>query len=271
MNGKQKTSSTTTSALTDWSKGIYNDLSGQVKSQLGQGYTPYGGQLSAGASPWQTQGAQAAQAAAGYKPQTVTAKSFLDTDLTGYMDKGLEDNIQRTLAGIERTRQVQRVGDSQQATAHGAWGGARHGVADRLTNEAAIRASGDAEAGLRSQAWRDAAGLAQQDLNRDLQTQQFNAGQGLQGAQLGLAGGGLMAQIGAQLREGEQAGLDRQYGEFNRGYEDPFRRSQGLLALMGATPWQTTQQTGTVTKTGTPWLQIAGSLAQLGGSMAGGK
>lgn len=248
---KSKTKTSQDNSLDQWSQAQYGDLSGQVKGLLGANPAQsYGGQLSAGPNAYQTQAADSVKGLLGYKPQQVSAQSFRDADLSAYMNPELDNVVSRSLQGVERNRQMQQVSDSQGATAAGAWGGSRHGVADSLTNEAALRTAGDMEANLRSQAYDRAAGLFNQDRAAQMQADQFNAGTGMQAAQLGLSGAGLLGQLGSDLRAGDQAGLDRLYAEFQRMQDDPFKRSQVLLGLLGNTPMiQDSQGTGKTTST----------------------
>lgn len=270
MGGKSKSTSTQTSTLNPWSQQQYADLSGQVKGLLGGEYKPYTGQMTAGPNAMQQQAGQSVQGLLGYQPQQVQAKQFNAADLQKFMDPELDNVVNRTLGGIERNRQIQQVADNQSATAAGAWGGSRHGVQDSLTNEAALRASGDAEASLRSAAYQNALGQWSADAGRQLQADQFNANSGLQGAQFQLGAAGLLGNLGAQQQQFEQAGLDRQYADFLRGYEDPFKRASGYMGLLGATP-MLTNTTGTTVNKANPvdqWLTAMGNAAQIAGTVA---
>jgi hypothetical protein len=108
---------------------------------------------------------------------------------------------------------------SAQAQRAGAFGGSRQGVAQALTNEAALREAGRTAAGLRAQGFETAAGLGMQDAARQLQAQSANQGvdmsleqanaqlrqqaslanqqAGLQGAQQQMQAGAQLADIGA--------------------------------------------------------------------------
>jgi hypothetical protein len=231
-----KSKSTTDNSIDPWSKAQYEALSGQVKGLLSQPTAAYGGQLTAGVNPYETAAAARAQALGAYTPGQVSAGSFLDANLSAYTNPYLDDVLQGALGDIETSRRRQQVGDAQAATQHGAWNGARHGVADALTNEAALDQAAKTSAGLRSQAYADAAGRFEQDRAARLQADLANQAGGLQAAQLGLGAAGLMGQLGGQIRAGDQAGLDRLYADFQRLYDDPFKRAQVLTGLLGATP-----------------------------------
>lgn len=267
MGGKSKSTSTQTSTLNDWSKGQYDNLSGQVKGLLGGTYQPYTGDLSAGQNAMQQQAGQSVTGLLGFTPDKISATSFKDADLSSYLNPELDNVVSRSLQGVERNRQMQRVNDSQSATAAGAWGGSRHGVADALTDEAALRTAGDLEANLRSQAFENAAGRWAADRSAQMQADQFNANAGLQGANFQLGAAGLLGNLGAQQQAADQAGLDRQYAEYLRGYEDPFKRASGYMGLLGSTPmgWNTTNTTTQKQGGMAPWLNWFGGNAQLAG------
>lgn len=253
---KSKTKSSQDNWLDDWSKAQYGSLSGQVQNQIAGPAQAYGGQLSAGANPFQTQAANNVSGMS-YTPQNVTANPFTSADISKYMDPNLDLVMNRTLGDIDEARRMQRVGDSQQATAMGAWGGSRHGVADSLTNDRALDAAADASASLRSNAFNQAAGLWQADEQRRLAAEGMNTANQQFGAQFGLNRNAMLGQMGAQLQGQDQAGLDRQYADFNRLYEDPFKRSQVLLSLLQGTP-MITDSSGTSKTTATNMSLSAG-------------
>jgi hypothetical protein len=113
------------------------------------------------------------------------------------------------MADIERQRLMQQQQTAAQAQAAGAFGGSRQGVAQALTNEAFARQAAQTSANLRQQGFGQATGLAQADLNRQMQAQQLNQAAGLQGAQFRL---GAQSQLGGMGMTGynlAQTELDR--------------------------------------------------------------
>jgi len=68
--------------------------------------------------------------------------------------------VQQTLSDIDEQRRLAMLGEAQRATAAKAFGGSRQGVAQALTNEAALKEAGRAAAGLRQQGFNQAAQLA---------------------------------------------------------------------------------------------------------------
>lgn len=176
-------------------------------------------------------GASAIQGASTYQPQNVTAATLNRADvrdLTGgtgagfmqaYMNPFQQDVVDVALNDIERSRQLQQVQGAAQAQRAGAFGGSRQGVAEALTNEAALREAGRTAAQLRAQGFETAASLGMQDAARQLQAQAANQGvdlsiadataklqqqaalanqeAGLQGAQQRMMAGAQLADVGA--------------------------------------------------------------------------
>lgn len=133
-----------------------------------------------------------------------------------YQSPYTNDVVNATQADIERQRQMAVNQGGADATRANAFGGARQGVSDSLTNEAALRTSAQSSAQLRDQGFQTAAGLAGNDANRNLQ-----AG-GVLG-QLGQAQGNqflnvtnAMNQWGSQAQQTNQSGLTAQLNEFLR-------------------------------------------------------
>ena len=92
---------------------------------------------------------------------------FGAADIQQFMNPYEDQVVQNTLADIERSRQMQALRDSQQATASRAFGGSRQGVQSALTNEAALRTAATTAAGLRQSGYTQAAnlGLAARPMN----------------------------------------------------------------------------------------------------------
>jgi hypothetical protein len=172
------------------------------------------------------QGADAVRGASLYQPQMVSGQQ-LDRSavqnlqsqtgaqgMSAYSNPFEQDVVNVALGDIERSRQMQQMQGAAQAQRAGAFGGSRQGVAQALTNEAALREAGRTAAGLRSEGFQFAAGMGQQDAARDLQAQAANQGvdlsiqeanaqlaqqASLANQQAGLAGAGLNLQAGTEL------------------------------------------------------------------------
>ena len=301
---KSKSSSTQTNTLNPWSQGQYNTLAGNVQGILASNpFQDYGGQMSAGLSS-QEQSAmdmfqgqmgqangmlQGAMDTAGQAyqsgPQSIQAGSYENFNADPYMNPYTDEVIDRSMNDLNRSRQM-AIADTESGLHSSAFGGARHGVSDSLTNERFIDQAGNMSAGLRQQGYNQALGLYGADMDRRTQADMFNAGQqniydqgllGQAGLQAQMAGqygqqnmneAGFLSSLGANARGVEQSDLDRQYQEFLRAQQDPYLRAQMQMGLLGATPMMTnSSSTGSQTNSTNP-----GAMGILGGglSLAGG-
>ena len=300
MGGKNKTksSSTQTNSLNSWSQGQYNNLSGNVQGILADNpFQNYGGQMSAGLSS-QEQGAMdmfggqmgqsnemlmGAMGTAGQAyqngPQSMEARSYADFDADTYMNPYTQNVIDNNMNDMNRSRQM-AIADGEAGVHSSAFGGARHGVSDSLTNERFIDQASSMSANLHNQGYNQALGLYGADMDRGAQADMFNAGQqniydqGLLGQaslQAQMAGqygqqnmneAGFMSSLGANARGVEQGDLDRQYQEFLRAQQDPYIRAQMQMGLLGATP-MLTNSTGTGSQTESTRMGI-GEIAGMG-------
>lgn len=150
----------------------------------------------------------------------------------------------RTLSNLERQRQMATNTTGAQASAAGAFGGSRHGVADALTNEAFARQGADTFANLQNQGFNTALGAAQNQQGIEMQ------GAGQLG-NLSNMGFGFGQQIGAT--QGQQGALQQgvmqslidsaraQYGSFTGAPENSL--TLPLTAVGSANMGQGTQTT----------------------------
>lgn len=147
--------------------------------------------------------------------QNLQARSGAE-NMAQYMNPFEQDVVDVALGDIERSRQMQQMQGAAQAQRAGAFGGSRQGVAEALTNEAALREAGRTSAQLRSQGFETAAGLGMQDAARQLQAQAANQGvdmtieqantqlrqqTDMANMEAGLQGAQLRGQAGAQLAD----------------------------------------------------------------------
>jgi len=154
--------------------------------------------------------------------------------IDAYLNPYIGQVADRTLADLDRFRQMSVNQNASDATLSSAFGGDRQAVTDALTNEAFGRQAANALAGLYSQGFDTSSGLLMGDKDRLLQNQQFNAGlqqqmnlantdaanrfglanqatalqaalanqsAGLQGAQVNLAGSGLLGNLANQQQQ----------------------------------------------------------------------
>jgi hypothetical protein len=151
---------------------------------------------------------------------------------------------------LERQRQMQQSQMGAAATAAGAFGGSRHGIAQAETNRAFADQGAQMAAGLRSQGFNTALGAAQQQqgIQSQLAGQGFNFGQSITNQQM---------QQGTQQQQMLQALIDAQRGQFQGAANAPANALQQLIAgLQGSNLGQKTEtqiyQPGPLS-----WLQAA--------------
>ena len=227
------------------------------------------------------QGASAIQGASTYQPtmaagqqadrsaiQNLQAQSGAQ-NMSQYMNPFQQDVVDVALGDIERSRQMQQMQGAAQAQRAGAFGGSRQGVAEALTNEAALREAGRTAAGLRSQGFEFAAGMGQQDAARQLQAQSANQGvdmsleqanaqlrqqadlanqqAGLQGSQQRMQAGSQLADVGALTQnlgftQADQLGqIGQQQQGFSQAQMDairnlPMEQQQIINEALGLNP-----------------------------------
>lgn len=198
------------------------------------GYTPYTGTAVqagpaslAGAQGYQAQMAQGAQAgpasltsAASINRSDVrnVSPSTIASGMGMYQNPYENQVVQSALNDLDLQRQRSITNQAGGFTQAGAFGGSRQGVADSLTNEAAIREAGMLSGNLRSQGFNTAAGLSSQDASNRL-----NAGLANQNVDLSVAGqnagyrqqAGLANQNATNSRAEFDAGLLQNTGQFN--------------------------------------------------------
>lgn len=303
MGGKSKSTSRQDNTIDPWSRQQYENGRARVTSILDSNpFQSYGGEMTAGYTGAEQQALNGFQSNMGnangilqgaidgageaYQggPQSIEARSYADFDASPYKNPYDEMVMDRTISDMDRARQITM--NQTEAGAHrSAFGGARHGVSDSLTNERFIDQVGNASASLNQQGYDRALSLYGSDMDRAQGVDQFNVGQQNLYDQGILARSGLLGQMSSQYNQNnigeaqmltalgqnqrgvEQAGMDRDYQEFLRQQQDPYMRAQMEMGILGATPI-ITDGTGTNTVSQGPnWGQIAGQGMQAGAMM----
>lgn len=148
----------------------------------------------------------------------ITPTSFLNQNIQAYMNPYTQAVTERSLQDLERSRQLEQVNTSAQATAAKAFGGSRQGVAEAETN----RAYGENAARLLAQqnaaAYTNAQQISEADLNRAMLAQQLNQAKDLSTTQqaLSLSGQFGLANQDASLRAAlANQGVDVSTGQLN--------------------------------------------------------
>ena len=272
MGGKKKVETTQDNSLDEFSRQQYNTISGNINQLMGQEFTPYSGQRVAGVNDLerdaintylqQSEGTRGllgdatgmVQTGAQYTPEQIQAQSFADADLSAYTNPFQQQVIDAQLSEIERQRGQTAERIDADAAKSAAFGGSRQAIqqaeSDRNFGDIAARTGAD----LRSQGFQQASAMYQQDAARQMQADLANQQAGLSGAQLRLRGAGLLGDMAGQMSDAdmreaamrgslgqlergqEQAELDAQYQAYLMAYDDPYRRAQLQLGLLGNTP-----------------------------------
>ena len=163
-----------------------------------------------------------------------SAPQLLNMDLSGYTNPWQQNVIDAGLSDLERFRGMGINQGASDATRSGAFGGSRHGVADSLTNEAALRSAGDLVANLRSQGFLNAQNAAFQDIGNRMSGDQLRLGAAGQ-----LLAGGQAADANARANIGTQADLGAQERAISQENDPTNARMmylQNLFSLLGINP-----------------------------------
>lgn len=272
-------SSTTTTQLPDWVTSASKSLLSSAQKQASAPTKSYSGKLTAsvnpalkavfekfglledpGATPEAIQGAQDYAYAA---PQSVGTERVVDESgrlgaISDYMNPYTDAALSPTYRKIKEAADAARLRQRASATSAGAYGDARHGIADAGINESEILANSEATYGAFKDAFDMAMGLRTGDLGRMFQTDVTNAGFDEQALSRLFQGSGAVldrAQQGedqtlqrlqAQLAAGgveqdlAQSGLDRKYAEFLRKYSGDEGKLSMLSSIMSALPYNRT-------------------------------
>ena len=182
------------------------------------------------------------------------AKSILDMGLEKYMNPYLQNVSDRAMSDIQRQQTMQQQQNAQAAASAGAFGGSRHGVAEAET----ARNYGDIYANqmatMYSNAFNNAAGLAQGDITNayNAQTMRLNAANQLANMaatqrQFGLQDIDVANQVGREQRKLDQAQQDFNDQQWQEEQNYPMRQlaiQQGTLFGMPHGSTTTTTSTG---------------------------
>jgi hypothetical protein len=136
-------------------------------------------------------------AAIGYQPPTAAG------GISTYMNPYTQQVIDMSMADLERQRQMQQNQLGAQASAAGAFGGSRQGIAEAETNRAFAQQGGQLAAQLRQQGFGTALGASQQDIANQMEAQR-----------LGLSAAG---QLGNLAQTGFNMGQSIQEQQFRQG------------------------------------------------------
>jgi len=234
--GKSKTKSSSTQQIDKELMPLRTNVLAQGMSFANSPIQQYQGQRVAGFSPFQQQ-AFSQVGALGQQGQGLAQRGFNILGVIGtaadrisaYQNPFTSEVIDRSMADLERQRQISGQVDASKAIAAKAFGGSRQAVNDALTNEAYARQSGDLASNLRFQGFNTALGAAQQDVQ-----QQQQLAQALQGAGYGAIDA--MGQAGGMQQQLEQAQLDSAKEQFYEPQNLQMQRMDFLTGLLSGLP-----------------------------------
>lgn len=201
-------------------------------------YTPYTGQTVAATDPITLQANKYFQDTMGTGDDYVkrAAAGIPGMDRSQYMNPFTDEVIDRSLADMDRSRQLAQKDLASQQTKDKVFGGSRSAISSALLNAETTRGAGDLAAKLRSQGFDTASGLMSQDLERLLPAAD-QANKLRMGNFAGLTG------IGQANQEQQQKVLDDLKGRFDekQGYDT--ERLNTLLSALGMSPYGKTENT----------------------------
>lgn len=260
---------TTTPNVPSWLQGPAQSYYSQVGDLIGNQANTYGptanqsaafsgAQGLTGTNSAITGGINATRGELGYTPANVSAGQLSDTDLSAYMNPYTQSVIDTSMNDLNTARQRAISGGQGQATAAGAYGGSRHGVADALTNEGFLSQAAGLSANLRNTGYQNAQNAALTDIGNRMNADQFDVTSGLSGAGLRLGAANQLYNqgVGADANTRANVGTQAALGTMERGIQqenDPNNAQMQYLSqiaqLLGIDPsqfiGQTLNQSGT--------------------------
>lgn len=292
----QQQQTTQTRNIPDWLESASRSLTDRALSVGNQEFTPYAGQRVAGFSGDQDNafqalrnffstggGQQGFQTYANTGAQNVSTERSVDENgrlgsVSDYMSPYVEGALQPALRKIQESADAARKRLGAGATASGAFGDARHGVQEASLDLNTSQAMGDTAATFMNNAFGQAMGQRQNDLNRfgatDLANAQFSE-QALQRLLTGTQAGNqntlqniqsLLAS-GSLQQQNNQSGLDAIYQDFLRQYGHDSNMLNAASGAIGRLPYS--QTTTGDTQTTQPNNSLLGMLGAGAGAFAG--
>lgn len=292
----QQQQSTQTREIPQWLESASQSLTNRALDVGNQTFTPYGGDRVAGFTGDQSNafqalrnfissgsGGQAFQNYANAGAQRVSSERSVDENgrlgsVADYMNPYVEGALQPALAKIQESADAARKRLGASATSSGAFGDARHGIQEANLDANTSQAIGDTAASFMNNAFNQAMGQRQTDLNRfgatDMANAQFNEqalNRLLTGTQAGnqntLQGIQSLLASGSLQQQNQQSGLDALYQDFMRQYGHDANMLNAASGALGRLPYsQTVNGTTTTTQPDNGLLGLLGAGA---GSFAG--
>jgi hypothetical protein len=159
---------------------------------------------------------------------------FTGESIQKFMNPYENEVVQRALADVGGALDTRRLQDRQAATAARAFGGSRQGVAESLTNAAAIKQAADTAAQMRAAGYGQAANLAQYARGANISGGQTVMGLGGARQQLEQAQLDALRNIGVEKLGITSGGLGINLPNLGMTSTQPYYRNQTAGALGGA-------------------------------------
>lgn len=178
-----------------------------------------------------------------------------------YMNPYLENVLAGTNRNIRRGADMaHQWGSNVAAHGDGAFGDARHGIADAQIEKDAMLAMGDAANNAYSAAFDNAMGLKSDDISRLFQSAQFNR----EGQDAVLKYLDSLYRSGQNTQQLQQANADLMYQDFTNQRDYPKQQLQMLISALGGSPYgNSTSQTSPGPSTASSILGAGASLASI--------
>ena len=249
----------TESALSTYVGPYVTEMLGRGQALGSMDYQGYGGPLTAGESAAQ-QAAFSGIAGLTVPTEdmgTFTPASFTDTGTAAsYMNPYLTAALQPQIDEARRQAEIQRAQDAGRLTRAGAFGGSRQAIMESEGNRNLLQNL----AGITGLGYRDAFDKAQAQFNVEQ-----DRGQAAQRAtnEFGLAALQKQADLGAQQRSIEQAGIDADYAQFEEERDFPYKQVQYMQSLLQGLPLATQSYTYAEPSQLSQIMQTSGGLMEL--------
>lgn len=185
-------------------------------------------------------------------------QGILGLNRNDYMNPYIDNVETKAMEALDKARIQSLMGNTDSAAAAKAFGGSRHGVVDAVTNAESIQNAGLLSADLRRQAYDNASGLMQGDIDNFMKGGQglLTGAEALQGLR-GTNFSGLLG-IGTAEQQQNQRVLDDQYGRWNEAQNYDTEQLNLLLSSLGMSPYGKSESSTTTQKqgsAGTDWAQ----------------
>jgi hypothetical protein len=178
---------------------------------------------------------------------------FTGESIQQFMNPYENEVVQRALADVGSSLETQRLRDRQAATQARAFGGSRQGVAESLTNAAAIKQAADTAAQMRAAGYGQAANLAQYARGANISGGQTVMGLGGARQQLEQAQLDALRNIGLEKLQIATGGLSTSLPNLGMTETKPYFQNRTAGALGGAAA-------GYQYSMGNPYAAAAGGL-----------